>query len=189
MEKVDKIEHIKIITNDVQKIFDQIKNLKTILSKHTFKWIEGNNHSLSGTSKIITKTGKESWKNCNVIGNEIVPKDKIIKWDIKINKIDGDRSGVSIGIANKNINLNISNYYQYWTYNCNGAMYGKLQNLKDEAFNSGDIMSWIVDQTQGTVEIKRNGNSLGVFNDLPKNEDLIPFVSIYYPGDQIELID
>ena len=50
-------------------------------------------------------------------------------------------------------------------------------------------MTFIADLKNGTLEVLKNGKSLGKLNDIPKNEDLVPCASIYYVDDELEIVN
>ena len=81
-------------------------------------------------------------------------------------------------------------YSEEWNFNCDSIHHNKkLESLKNEQINKGDIITFIVDLINGSLSIKKNDNNLGTIYDIPKNEDLVPCVCNYYVGNEIEIIE
>ena len=72
---------------------------------------------------------------------------------------------------------------------CDDTSGYKYKSFSKEKINEGDIITFIADLKNGTLEVKKNNISLGKLNDLPINEDLVPSASMYYVNDEIEIID
>ena len=74
-------QDIELITN--------IKQFGEIIYNEDFKFKfkPGNNYNISNNGLIATKSGDSAW-NCVIMGEKEIPKDKISKWKIKINKIN-----------------------------------------------------------------------------------------------------
>ena len=62
-------------------------------------------------------------------------------------------------------------------------------SFSSEKINEGDILTFIADLINGTLEVKKNDISLGKLYNFPTNEDLVPSASIFYVDDEIEIID
>ena len=86
-------------------------------------------------------------------------------------------------------NSNTSQYGIDWYMSCGGTSYNKYRSFVSKTINEGDIMTFIADLKNGTLEVKQNDISLGKLHNIPTNEDLVPSASIYYVGDEIEFID
>ena len=72
---------------------------------------------------------------------------------------------------------------------CDNTSDHKYKSFSKGQINEGDIITFIADLKNGTLEVKKNDISLGKLNGLPTNEDLVPSASIYYVDDEIEIID
>ena len=76
-----------------------------------------------------------------------------------------------------------------WLMICSNTQNYKYSSFTSERINEGDIMTFIADLKNGTLEVLKNGKSLGKLNDIPKNEDLVPCTSIYYVDDELEIVN
>ena len=76
-----------------------------------------------------------------------------------------------------------------WLMRCDNTQDYKYSSFTSEIINEGDIMTFIADLKNGTLEVLKNGKSLGKLNDIPKNEDLVPCASIYYVDDELEIVN
>ena len=92
-------------------IFEVIKKFGSILGINenilNFRFTEGTNYKLTNNGKIATRNEKRGF-DCAIIGNRKIPKNKIIKWKLKINS--GFKKEYLIGIGPKSIN-NENNFY------------------------------------------------------------------------------
>ena len=130
--------------------------------------------------------GGNNW-NTGVRGNNLLKRNEINIFKIKVNHINRYKSGLQFGISKYNSNMN--NYGIDWHMNCDRTSDYKYNSFKNEEINEGDIMTFIADLRVGTLEVKKNNISLGKLNDLPTNEDLVPSVSLFYIDDEFEIID
>ena len=94
---------------------------------------------------------------------------------------------MEFGIAKNS--SNVDNFGTDWLMSCNYTKAYKYSSFTSEPINEGDIMTFIVDLKNGTLEVLKNDKSLGKLNDIPKNEDLVPCASIYYVDDEIEIVN
>ena len=155
-----------------------------------FQWENHDNCELSNKNKKIKKIKNKGW-NTNIKGNKILRKNMMNTFKIRVNNIDRDKSGLSFGLARVSCNFSSDNLYcEEWNFNCSNFHYNsKLKSFKNEQINKNDIITFIVDLNKGSLSVKKNDNNLGTIYDIPKNEDLIPCISIYYVGNEIEIID
>ena len=72
---------------------------------------------------------------------------------------------------------------------CRNTNNHKYSSFVSEKINKGDIMTFIADLKNGTLEVLKNDKSLGKLYDIPKNEDLVPCASIFYVDDEIEFVN
>ena len=94
---------------------------------------------------------------------------------------------MDFGIAKNSSNVDICG--TDWLMACSNTKEYKYSSFTSEQINEGDIMTFIVDLKNGTLEVLKNGKSLGKLNNIPKNEDLVPCASIYYVDDEIEIVN
>ena len=71
------------ILND---ILNKIQNFGELIQipEFSFKWKAGPNYTLSENNKIAKKVKGGNKYNCNILGDIILPKNKISKWKIKL---------------------------------------------------------------------------------------------------------
>ena len=193
-ENNNKDEIIKYLCNKVNDLEDKYAKLKEIVDKLVKKdeqlnlvWENHTNCELSARKKRVKKIKNEGW-NTLVKGNNLLKRNEINIFKIKVNHINKDKSGLEFGISKNN-----SIYNNIWGFDwhmcCSETNSYKYKNFSKEKINDGDILTFIVDLKIGTLEVKKNDISLGILNDLPINEDLVPSVSIYFVNDEVEIID
>ena len=161
-----------------------------------FKFKAGDNYILSNNGLKATKNGKTGW-NCVIVGDKKIPKDRISKWKIKINKNTEviKNSDNFIGIGPKSFKDKL--YNECWTIasgqkniievrikeissNCN--------NHKEE-LKEGDIIEVIVDRKLGNLSFLVNDINYGIAcSNIPKDEELYPTVVLYEKDLNIEIV-
>jgi hypothetical protein len=122
-----------------------------------------------------------------VKGNKILKKNEVNIFKIIVNHVNSDKSGLQFGISK--YSSDVSNYGIDWNMNCDNTSDHKYKSFSKGQINEGDIITFIADLKNGTLEVKKNNISLGKLNDLPINEDLVPSASMYFVNDEIEIID
>ena len=178
--------------NDFGKFGNNSKYLK-------FNWKNGPNYSLSKNNNIATKISGGNFYNCNILGNIILPKNKISKWKIRLNKFlmnSNNSWDILIGVGPSNLNQNKSDlYYETWTLICgypavsikSGSPYWVYQGKSK--LKEGDIVEVILDMIKGELSFNVNDTLYGFACKIPMDIDLSPFVLIYDEGESIELIN
>ena len=107
-----------------------------------------------------------------------------------MNNIHSDKSGLYFGIAKVTTNFSSSPYDDDWNMSCACTQNNsKFKDFKSEKINAGDIVTFLVDLNNGSLSVKKNDITLGTLYNIPKNEDLVPCVSNYYVGNEIEIIE
>ena len=154
-----------------------------------FQWENHDNCELSNNNKKLKKI-KNGGCNTNVKGNKILRKNSINIFKIRVNNINSDKSGLYFGIARASTNFSSCPFNEEWNISCsNTTNNSKFKSFKYSQINKDDIITFIVDLNKGTLEVKKNDESLGKLSDIPKNEDLVPCVCNYYVGNEIEIIE
>ena len=135
----------------------------------------------------MRKINNNGW-NTNVKGNKILKKNSVNIFKIRVNENNNnDTSGLAFGISRASSSFSQKDN---WNMNCNGIDYtGNFKSFKNTKINKGDIITFIVNLKDGTLEVKKNDEVLGKLNNIPKNEDLVPTVCIYFVNNEIEIID
>ena len=174
--------------DEMNKKYDDLKKVVDELIKkpnYHFVWTNHSNCQLSNGGKIIKKVQNEGW-NTGIKGNQLLKRNEINTFKIKVNHVNRDKSGLEFGISKYSSNIGFGTD---WNLSCAGTSCYKYNNFKNEIINEGDIVTFIADLKAGTLEVKKNDISLGILNGLPTNEDLVPSASIYFVNDEIEIID
>ena len=130
-------------------------------------------------------------------GDKEIPKDKISKWKIKINKNKTNMKNMDIfiGIGPKSFKSNL--YTECWS--CLSGSDNKIKlNLKGESSNynnhnevlkEGDIIEVIVDRKLGNLSFAINDINYGIAcSTIPKEETLYPTIVLYEQGLSVEII-
>ena len=193
-ENNNKDEIIKYLCNKVNDLEDKYAKLKEIVDKLVKKdeqlnlvWENHTNCELSAGKKRVKKIKNDGW-NTLVKGNNLLKRNEINIFKIKIIHINNDKSGLQIGIS-KNNSVVDGNCGIDWHMCCCGTNEHKYKNFRKDKIGEGDILTFIADLKIGTLEVKKNDISLGILNELPINEDLVPSLNIYYVGNEVEIID
>ena len=185
-------EKCKMLEKNYEKILafvdPMIKEEEIEKKAYKFQWEYHDNCELSNNNKILRKIKNEGW-NTNVKGNKILSKNSINVFKIKVNQINNDKSGLSFGISKASSNFTYENNWNMNCFSTTSSSGGNLKSLKSTSINKGDVITFIVDLKDGTLEIKKNDEVLGKLNDIPKNEDLVPTVCNYHVGNEVEIID
>ena len=189
------IKYLSTKVNDLESKLDEMNknymNLKSIVdeirnNKFYFVWENHSNCQLSNGGKRIKKIQNQGW-NTGIKGNKILKRNEVNIFKIIVNHINSDRSGLQFGISK--YNTNFSSCGIDWHMNCRDTSEYKYKSFSKGQINEGDIITFIADLRNGTLEVKKNDISLGKLNNLPINEDLVPSANIYFVNDEIEIID
>ena len=185
-KEIEKI-NIKFIPEDEQNIelIQSIKNFGEIFDEgddiFKFKFKPGNNYKITNNDLVATKNnGGNNW-NCVIIGNKEIPKDRISKWKIKINKINKNCDcDICIGIGPNSFKGYL--HHECWSI-CRSKDSAKIllqmknksldYNNHKEDFKVGDTIEVIVDRKKGNLSFAINDVNLGIAcSDIPKNDIL-----------------
>ena len=186
----EKVNHLEEKMEEMNKNYIKLKEIVDGMNKKeepfSFVWENNSNcQLLNGNKKIKKIRGGNDW-NTGVKGNNLLKKNFVNVFKIKVNHINKDKSGLQFGIVKKSSFVSVGTD---WNLRCDNTNDYKYTSFSSEQINEGDIMSFIVDLRVGTLELKKNDVSLGKLNNLPTNEDLVPSVSIYFVDDEVEIID
>ena len=175
-----------------------IKKFCNISCNILFKWKSGPNYTLSNNDLIATKIKGGSGYNCNILGDIILPKNKINKWKIKLKKYTYRNSAwtILIGVGPSNLNQNEINLYdKTWTLLC-GSLNISINsgNQTEYKENNGklkkrDIIEVIMNTINGELSFSINGENYGVACKISLDINLSPFALIYHEGESIELLN
>ena len=150
---------------------------------------------------IATKKEGKDW--CTIIGNTLLPLQKVSSWSIKIldsKRNDGD--GIYIGVAPSDIDQNGWHNYEEcgWYFACysstlcsgpphnhRGKKYGPRKE-NGECVHTGDSVGVVMDTAKGELSFVLNGMDLGVsYKGIPLDKPLVPCVLLKYKGDSVEI--
>ena len=199
-ENHNKDEIIKYLCKKVDVLEEKLEqmnknylNLKETVDKLTkkdetfsFVWENNSNCQLLNGKKRIKKTQNDGW-NTGIKGSNLLRRNEVNTFKIRVNHVHVDKSGLVFGITR--FNSNTSSYGIDWHMSCNSTSSHAYKSFSKQEINEGDIMTFIADLKNGTLEVKKNDISLGKLHNLPTNEDLVPSASIFYVNDEIEIID
>ena len=192
---------VKFIPGDEQitDFEENIKKFGEVINEEDmefkFKFKPGNNYSVTNNGLIATKNNVGNQWNCVIVGDKEIPKNKISKWKIKINKnISKNYSDFYIGIGPKSFKSNM--YNECWSiFSCCSSVQicikgnGSKYNNHNEELKEGDIIEVIVDRKLGNLSFAVNGINYGIAcSNLPKDEELFPTVVIFEQGKSVEII-
>lgn len=184
-----KVNNLEEKYNKLNEKYEKIIYFVGTIINFRFQWENHNNCELSNNNKRLRKIKDEGW-NTNVKGNKILRKNSINIFKIKVNNIHKDKNGLYFGIARSSFNFSSSPYDEEWNISCNNTINNsKFKSFKYSEINKNNIVTFIVDLNDGTLEVRKNDDSLGKLKDIPKNEDLVPCVCNYYVGNEIEIIE
>ena len=186
--------------NEINNYLDTIKGLGEIFEENLlFTWKKGPNYTLSNNDLIAMKTNGGNNYNCNILGDIILPKNKINKWKIKLKKFSnpsGNKWDILIGVGPSSLNQNESSlYYKTWTFICGYSQISIKSgnpydyNGKHGSLKEGDIVEVIMNTTNGELSFSINDINFGIACKIPLDIDLSPFVLINDQGESIELLN
>ena len=178
---------------------NHIKKFGEIIYEQTFKFKfkPGNNYDITNNGLIATKNRGGDNFNCLVIGDKEIPKDRISRWKIRINKNKNKSKNLDdyyIGIGPKSF----KGYNDCWclkSTNDNAKVKLKLKgkdsdysNFKED-IKEGDIIEVILDRKLGNLSFAINDNNYGIAcSTIPKNEELYPTILLYEQGLSVEIL-
>ena len=157
--------------NEINKYLETIKNICNIFidnKKFLFKWKSGRNYSLSNNNLIATKNNGGNAHNCYILGDIILPKNKISEWKIKLINISSIYEfNILIGVGPSNLNQNENHLFnKTWTFVCsNSKLLIQSGNYSDynghkEKQKEGDIIGVIMNNINGELSFSVNDNKI-----------------------------
>ena len=196
-----KIKLIPETEEEINQILSTIKSLGNITiqsEKFIFQFQPNlsNNYKLSENGLIATKNGSDDW-DCVIMGNIEIPKNYISKWKIKLNYITDYRLNswsILIGIGPK-YDGSKNFHHKCWSFICGECSFNirnkvYKSNMNKTRLKSGNVIEIIVDRIKGYLSFIVNGNDYGVAcKEIPKEEILYPFVSLYDNGQIVEIVE
>ena len=195
--------NIKFLPENEQnlELIENIKKFGEIFNEENyeikFKFKPGNNYNISNNGLKASKTSNNGF-NCVIIGDKEIPKDRISKWKIKINKNKNPSFGIDIliGIGPSIIKGN-NPQNECWcilsgTESKVGLrIKGKAleYNNHNEQLKEGDIIEVIVDRKLGNLSFALNGTNFGIAcSTIPKDDILYPTIVLYEQGQNVEIV-
>ena len=192
--------NIKFLPEDEQitGLTEQIKKFGEIFNeedeKFKFKFRQANNFNISKNGFMATKYGSDGW-NCAIIGDKEIPKERISKWKIKINKnVSNNYNDFYIGIGPKIFKGNL--YNECWSIFSAHSKIAIQMKVKNSNYNNqniilkeGDIIEIIVDRKLGNLSFAINDINCGIAcSTIPKDEELYPTIILYEQNLSVEII-
>ena len=140
------------------------------------------------------KATKQTTNNWTAIGGNIIMSEGIYKWEVTVNSINTDLSGLIFGIIDADAVCNYNNfeYQSSLGIGCRGDIYSKgftLQSNHVKPLNNVKCLCEL-DLFQGIFKILENGTILVEIHGL-KGKKILPFAALYYSGNSasIKIID
>ena len=195
---------IQLFPDNEEEINQLISKLKSLIDisispqKYTFKFNPNlnTNYQVSENGLIATKKGNFEW-DCVILGDKEIPKNVISRWKIKLKYICNytrNSWSILIGIG-PNYDDSKNFHHKCWSFIC-GESTINIRNkvsqcgLNKERLKSGSIIEVIVDRVKGHLSFIVNGQNTGVVcKEIPKDEILYPFVSLYDNEQIVEIIE
>ena len=160
-----------------------------------FKFKPGNNYTLCNNGLIAKKTSDNFW-DCVILGDREIPKDKISKWKIKINKINKHGGwDLLIGIGPNSFKKSF--YNECWSiFRYSSRVQLCLKNNNNTSYNNhneiikeGDIIEVIVDRKKGNLSFAINDINFGIAcSSIPKDDILYPTVVLFEKDLCVEIV-
>ena len=194
----DKINILPNFEEDINQLLSIIKSSGQILDKYVFKFISklNSNYQVSENGLIATKNGRNDW-DCVIMGDREIPNNKISKWKIKLKYICDYKINswsILVGIGPKN-DGSYNFHHNCWSFICGECKINNKNKISQSTMNkarlkSGSIIEVIVDRIKGFLSFIVNGNDCGIVcKEIPKDEILYPFISIYDTDQIVEIIE
>ena len=143
---------------------------------------------------MATKYGNTGW-NCAIVGDKEIPKEKISRWKIKINKnVSTNYNDFYIGIGPKSFKGSL--YNECWSiFSAHSKIEiqikGKNSNYNNQniILKEGDIIEIIVDRKLGNLSFAINDINYGIAcSTIPKDDELYPTIILYEQNLSVEII-
>ena len=195
--------NIKFLPENEQnlELIENIKKFGEIFNEENyeikFKFKPGNNYNISNNGLKASKTSNNGF-NCVIIGDKEIPKDRISKWKIKINKNKNPSFGIDIliGIGPSIIKGNNPQNECWCILRGTESKVGLRMKGKDLKYNNhneqlkeGDIIEVIVDRKLGNLSFSLNGTNFGIAcSTIPKDDILYPTIVLYEQGQNVEIV-
>ena len=184
--------------NEILSTIKSIGNISLQSEKYIFQFNPNlsNNYLLSENGLIATKKGLDDW-DCVIMGNTEIPKNAISKWKIKLNYITNYRLNswsILIGIGPK-YDGSKNFHHKCWSFICGECSFNirnkvSKSNMIKARLKIGSVIEVIVDRIKGYLSFVVNGNDCGVAcKEIPKEEILYPFVSMYDTEQIVEIVE
>jgi small GTP-binding protein len=156
-----------------------------------FVWdCSSNNFVLSNEDRTITKHGSNNWDL--VAFSSIAMESGLQYWQVKVDSINSDKSGMSIGLTSDR-NIRPDHYTVGTTLGCAGSAYGVIcvPNGSDYVvIGGGDVVGFLVDFIQDEIKIYKNGRQIFRGTHRPSDlKQIYATVFLYYNGDQVSLVN
>ncbi|KAL0477547.1 BTB/POZ domain-containing protein [Acrasis kona] len=145
-----------------------------------------NNFTLSNEDRTITKHGANNWDL--VAFSSVAMESGLHYWQVKIDVINSDKSGMSIGLTSDR-NLRSDSYNVGTSLGCAGSVYGATSvnsnNVDYMLIVAGDVIGFLVD-------FIKDENGRIMFTGVQRPSDLKQIyatVFLFYNGDQVSLVN
>ena len=179
---------------EINKLIENFKSFGNFIEEiqdFKFKFKQCERYNISNNGLSATKT-IDCW-DYTLLGDKEIPKNKIIKWKIKLNSnVRNDYDDFYIGIGNessKKINEFFSFYSGEGKIRLNNKGKDIVHNYPNQNLKKGDIIEVKVDRIKGNLSFAVNGVNLGIsFSNIPKDDILYPIILLYERNLNVEII-
>ena len=206
-----KIEEIQNENKDLKNIIKELKEEIINLKKNNyiikneinvdkdnnifnFIFKEGKNYDVTKNGKIATRNNGKGF-NCTIVGNKEIPKNKITKWNIKINS--NITNSFIIGVGPDNPNNKEHFYEKCWSIDLNNkkliihsGSYSDYQNNKYiNNIKNGDIIGVEMNRIDNSLSFNINNQNCGIAcSNIPNDIILYPIVILQDSPNSDEIV-
>ena len=164
-----------------------------------FNFQKGENYELSKNGKIATKIkGGNSW-NCTIFGDTKLPKNKISKWKIRLNKFSmksGNNWDICIGVGPYSKNISNQYHTKCWSFICGCSKLSIKSKIEinyyfneNKPLKEGDIIEIIMNMKIGELSFSVNGINYGIAaKNIPTDIELYPIILINDMYESVEIL-
>lgn len=199
-KKIEEIQNEnKDLKNSIKELKEEIINLKKNIDKDNdifnFIFKEGKNYDVTKNGKIATRNNGQGF-NCTIVGNKEIPKNKITKWNIKINS--NILNAFIVGVGPDNPNNEEEFFKECWSMDLHNKRLiihsGSYSDYKNNKYNDkikkGDIIGVEMNRINNSLSFNINNQNCGIAcSNIPNDIILYPIVILYESPESVEIVD
>jgi hypothetical protein len=136
--------------------------------------------------RTITKKGSNTW---DLVLLSSIPFTKgIIYFEIELQVINSDHSGMAFGLTNDK-NVHQSSYHTCYGISANGTLHNSISfGSTYKSFDNGDVVGTLINFNTNEISFYRNGILHCKSIVGPRGQELYAVVFLYYTNDRISLL-